>query len=123
MPTYEELGTRDAAEAMERESAVAAEPDEDSEVVVKEAPVTAHGTTGRKSTLHLIDRAIARLVRAGGRKTEGDAPHLLEGIAVVVYDPDKAHIVETIPPPGSGLRWSEFVEMMVAAYRGRFEDI
>lgn len=39
-----------------------------------------------KATTHLVERAIARFVRAGGRRTEGDAPHLLEGIAVVVFN-------------------------------------
>ena len=37
-----------------------------------------------KSTTHLIERAVGRFTRAGGRQTEGDAPHLLEGIAVCV---------------------------------------
>jgi hypothetical protein len=123
VPTYEESGTPDAAEAMEKESAVAMEPDEDPNALTEETPIPARGTGARKSTLHLVERAIARLVRAGGRETEGDAPHLLEGIAVVVYDPDKGRIEENIPPAGSSLRWSEFVEMMAAAYRGRFEDI
>src|SRR5215470_12236852 len=50
-------------------------------------PTSEETANGRKSTKHLISRAVNRLVRAGGRRTEGDAPHLLEGIAVVVYDP------------------------------------
>jgi hypothetical protein len=80
-------------------------------------------TTGaiRKPTTHLIQRAVSRLVRAGGRKTEGDAAHLLEGIAVVVYDPDTAQLHPTLPAPGSGLRWEEFIEMLAAAYESRFE--
>ena len=78
------------------------------------------GTT-RKSTIHLIERAVRRLVRAGGRKTEGDAAHLLEGIAVVVYDPDTGKLHPTLPAPGSGLRWDEFIETLAAAYESRFE--
>jgi hypothetical protein len=78
--------------------------------------------TGRKSTVHLIERAIERLVRAGGRRSEAEAPHLLEGIAVVVYDPDTATISLDLPAPGTGLRWEEFVEALVTAYRARFED-
>lgn len=74
-----------------------------------------------RSTLRLIQRAIARLIRAGGRRTEGDAPHLLEGIAVIVYDPDTGGLHPDLPPPGRGLRWDEFVAALVAAYEARFE--
>jgi hypothetical protein len=42
-------------------------------------PTSEESAGGRKSTKHLISRAVNRLVRAGGRRTEGDAPHLLEG--------------------------------------------
>jgi hypothetical protein len=35
-----------------------------------------------KPTTHLIQRAVGRLVRAGGRRTEGDAPHLLENLCM-----------------------------------------
>ena len=76
----------------------------------------------RKSTLHLIDRAIERLVRAGGRKSEAESAHLLEGIAVVVYDPDTGTINDQLPKPGSGLRWEEFVSALALSYKARFED-
>lgn len=79
------------------------------------------GEESRKPTLRLIQRAVGRLVRAGGRKTEGDAAHLLEAIAVVVYDPDTADLHATLPAPGSGLRWDEFIEALAAAYEARFE--
>lgn len=74
----------------------------------------------RKDTRHLIQRAIERLVRAGGRRTEGDAPHLLEGVGVIVYDPDTAQLDEELPPFQSSLRWSEFVLGLATAYQGRF---
>jgi hypothetical protein len=77
----------------------------------------------KKDTTGLIQRLVARLVRAGGRETEGDAPHLLEGIAVVVFDPDASSLSPDVPPAGSGLRWDEFIESLVAAYKGRFEDV
>ena len=76
----------------------------------------------RKPTLHLIERAIERLDRAGGRRSEADSPHLLEAIAVIVYDPDIRRLREDIPPPGSGLRWEEFIAELAASYRARFED-
>ncbi len=60
-------------------------------------------------------------MRAGGRKTEGDAPHLLEGISVVVYDPDTGVLHPDLPVAGSGLRWEEFVDSLVTAYQSRFE--
>lgn len=72
------------------------------------------------STVHLIQRAIKRLVRAGGRRTEGDAPHLLEGVGVVVYDPTAGAIHATIPSPDSGLRWEDFIANLAAAYDSRF---
>ena len=86
-----------------------------------EAAKTRGAATVRKPTIHLIQRAVSRLVRAGGRKTEGDAAHLLEGIAVVVYDPDTARLHSTLPAPGSGLRWDECIEMLATAYESRFE--
>lgn len=78
-------------------------------------------STGRRSTVGLIQRAVDRLQRAGGRVTEADAPHLLEAIAVVVYDPDTAMLETAVPPAGSGLRWDEFVDTLSATYLARFE--
>ena len=74
------------------------------------------------STVHLIERAILRLVRAGGRLSEGDAPHLLEGVCVLVYDPQSAALDQNVPPVGSRLRWDEFIEDLVQAYQSRFVD-
>jgi hypothetical protein len=75
----------------------------------------------KKPTSELIRRAIARLVRAGGRVTEGDAAHLLEAIGVVIYDPDTASLSEDLPPEDSGLRWEQFITALVNAYDARFE--
>lgn len=69
-----------------------------------------------------MTRAANRLSRAGGRKTQGDAPHLLEGVAVVVFDPESATIDPVVPPVETGLRWDEFIDLMAAAYQARFED-
>ena len=76
----------------------------------------------RKDTRPLIERAIQRFVRAGGRRTEGDAAHLLEAICVLVYDPDTATVAADSPPVGTGLRWDEFVEALSKAYESRFES-
>ncbi len=76
----------------------------------------------KKNTTHLIDRAVDRLSRAGGRETEGGAPHLLEGVGVIVYDPDRGKLDPNSPPHGSGLRWDEFVENLAVAYNSRFVD-
>jgi len=76
----------------------------------------------RRDTTSLINRAVARLIRAGGRRTEADAPHLLEGITVLVYDPDSGSIDAQLPPTGSGLRWDEFIDALVTSYEARFED-
>jgi hypothetical protein len=76
---------------------------------------------GQRSTRHLIERAVQRLIRAGGRKTEADAAHLLDGIAVIPYDPNTGTSEPDLPAPGSGLRWEEFVDAMAKAYEARFE--
>ncbi|MGH9089913.1 MAG: hypothetical protein ACRDZR_00805 [Acidimicrobiales bacterium] len=73
-----------------------------------------------KTTVHLVERAIARFVRAGGRRTEGDAPHLLESIAVVAFDRESGAIHPDLPPAGSGLRWDEFIDALATAYDARF---
>jgi len=73
-----------------------------------------------RSTTHLVDRAVARFVRAGGRRTEAEAPHLLEGIAVVLFDVESGDLSADVPPVGSGLRWSEFITALAVAYDARF---
>ena len=118
IPTYEEIGTPEAIRASQHEDAAL---NESSEAEATNGPEDSQ--SGRKSTVHLIERAIARLIRAGGRQTEGDAAHLLEGIAVVVYDPDSGLIVQGLPAARSGLRWEEFIDTLVAAYKGRFEEV
>jgi hypothetical protein len=134
VPTYEETGTRESvdAEAIEEVSELVDDSPEATQLViaglapssdtVATGPKDSFLPAGTKSTRHLIERAVQRLVRAGGRKTEGDAPHLLEAISVVVYDPTTSMVDPSLPPVGSGLRWTEFVTALVAAYNGRFED-
>jgi len=121
IPTYEESGTKEAQEADAQEVAVAeatelASLEPEGQFTAPDSPVR------RRDTRSLINRAVARLVRAGGRRTEADAPHLLEGIAVLVYDPDSSSIDTLLPPTGSGLRWSEFIDALVASYEARFEE-
>lgn len=84
-------------------------------------PTVEATASGWKSTRHLISRAIDRFNRAGGRRSEGDAPHLLEGIAVVAYDPQLGKIDEDLPGPESRLRWAAFLDDLASAYRSRFE--
>jgi len=83
-------------------------------------PTSEEGKAGQKSTIPVINRGVERLARAGGRRTEADAAHLLEGVAVVVYDPTSKILDPAIPPTGSGLRWDEFVDALAAAYHSRF---
>jgi hypothetical protein len=114
IPTWEEVGTKQAQSAAAEEAEHASEHAEET-AALDEMP-------GWKSTRHLIERAIARLVRAGGRRTEADAPHLLEAIAVVVYDPKTGALDDELPSSASGLRWNDFVAAMASAYDARFED-
>jgi hypothetical protein len=78
--------------------------------------------TDWKSTTHLVSRAVGRFVRAGGRRTEGDAAHLLEGIAIVAFDRGAGGVDPDLPLAGSGLRWSEFITAMADVYQSRFGD-
>lgn len=124
IPTYEAIGSKkEIEEEVDDEPSLAEQVDEVSlEVIVaSDSETVAPPSIANKSTVHLINRAVSRLVRAGGRRTEGDAPHLLEGIAVVVYDPDAGRLHDDLPAPGSGLRWSEFVDSLAATYQSRFE--
>ena len=76
-----------------------------------------------KSTTHLITRAASRFARAGeARRTEGDAAHLLEGVAVVAFDRETGAIEPDLPSVGSGLRWQEFIQAMADAYQARFGE-
>ncbi|MGI8810093.1 MAG: hypothetical protein ACR2KK_20060 [Acidimicrobiales bacterium] len=76
-----------------------------------------------KSTTQLVDRAVGRFIRAGGRRTEGDAGHLLEGIAVVAFDRLTGIIEPDSPPAGNGLRWNEFIDSLADAYQARFGEM
>jgi hypothetical protein len=122
IPTYEETGTKAAIEAEEKEVAETDDTDHSSETGKSATPEVVSTPAGRKSTTHLIERAIERLIRAGGRKSEAEAAHLLEGIAVIVYDPETATMLSDLPKAGSGLRWEEFTRDLITAYRARFED-
>ena len=125
IPTYEESGTGEAqeAEAIEESAEEGADHSESHEGNSRapNPPASAAGRATVKSTRHLIDRAVQRLIRAGGRKTEADAAHLLEGIAVVAYDPNTSKVDPDLPPVGSGLRWDEFITALTTAYAARFE--
>jgi hypothetical protein len=75
----------------------------------------------QRSTRHLTARAVQRLTRAGGRETEADAANLLEGIAVIAYDPNSEMVDPDLPASGTGLRWEELVDALAKAYEARFE--
>lgn len=79
------------------------------------------GDGTRLDTTTKIERLVGRFHRAGSRQTEGDAPHLLEAVGVVVFDPDTGAMHPNLPPAGLGLRWDEFIERLATAYETRFE--
>jgi hypothetical protein len=124
IPTWEEVGSKAAKKAEKAEEAIEEQDVENLVGEIEGSDEESSDSTNptRRSTVHLIERAVTRLIRAGGRKTEGDAAHLLEGISVVVYDPDNGLLHESLPPVGSGLRWDEFLSTLAEAYAGRFED-
>lgn len=75
----------------------------------------------KRDTRHLIERLVRRLQRTRRRESEADAPHLMEAVAVIFYDPDTNELVADLPPMGSGLRWDEFVTALSDTYDLRFE--
>ena len=75
----------------------------------------------KASTTHLLRRLERRLERTRKRLTEADPPHLLEAVALLVYDPTEGTLDHELPKPGTGLRWEEFVGSLVDAYEVRFE--
>jgi hypothetical protein len=100
--------------------------DADGEDVDEEDEVEALAEAGtavyKKSTIELINRLIQRLTNTRLRDTEADPGHLLEAVAVIVYDPDKAELHPTLPPDGSKLRWDKFIDILAERYDIRFED-
>jgi hypothetical protein len=89
-------------------------------LVIPTYEVTKKGA--KKSTMGLIDRTINRLVRAGRRRNESEAGHLLEGIGLIVYDPDTGLMDKTVPSQRSGLRWESFIAQIAEAYDTRFGE-
>ena len=75
-----------------------------------------------KSTVHLIDRLIKRLAQAGSRDNETGGSHLLEGIAVVAYDPQTQTLLPASPQPTSQLRWENCVQRLASLYDSRFGE-
>ena len=74
----------------------------------------------RVSTIHLVNRLVRRLQRTPLRDSEADAPHLLEAVSVIVYDPNTGQMHPDLPPVDSPLRWNEFVNRLADAYDLRF---
>lgn len=95
---------------------------DESEETEELAAAVVAGELYKKPTTHLLERLIKRLQRTRRRETEADAAHLLEAVTVIVYDPDTGQLDPALPPPGSGLRWDEFVAALADSYDIRFED-
>ena len=115
IPVWEWAKTGKAGEFADTEDSI----DEESKAV--DALKSSAGIKRKKPTDHLIRRAIDRFVRAGQRRSEGEAPHLLEGVAIVVYDPDTKQVSQTLPPQDSPLRWENFIIALAENYQARFE--
>lgn len=123
VPTYEEKQSQagPGSTIEQQQSDGSADEVEEAEVAEELAQAARAGSgLTRTSTLPLIERAVRRFERTRRRETEADAPHLLEAVSVVVYDPDSAS-VHPLPRPGRGLRWEEFIDHLVEAYELRFE--
>jgi hypothetical protein len=69
----------------------------------------------------VITRLANRLARTRARLTEVDPPHLLEAVALILYDPDTGAIDPDLPAAGQDLRWEEFLNRVAETYRLRFE--
>jgi len=111
-------GTANSVEGFAREvDEVAMEADEVAALAAaaKKRPLV------KVETLPLIDRLSKRLARIGRRRIESDPAHLLEALALIVYDPETSTIDSSMPAVGSGLRWDEFVTGLAETYDLRFE--
>jgi hypothetical protein len=120
------VGAADPVDDMDADDA-GAEGDEDVDEAEEAEDLAATAAADpaalyKKPTTHLLNRLITRLDRTRRRETEADAAHLLEAVAVIVYDPDTGELSPDLPPPGSGLRWDEFVTALAETYDVRFED-
>jgi hypothetical protein len=96
-------------------------PQEEEVVTELSAAIKAKRQLVKSSTTHLLERLERRLERTRKRLTEADPPHLLEAVALLVYDPDDGTLDPAFPKPGNGLRWDEFVGSLVDTYDVRFE--
>ncbi|MFA7297840.1 MAG: hypothetical protein WC211_11760 [Dehalococcoidia bacterium] len=98
--------------------------DSDDEEAVDELRVAARAGRALQlvPTTHLIARAIRRFERTRARETEADATHLLEAVAIVVYDPETGVLSDSLPALSSKLRWEHFVAALAEAYELRFES-
>jgi hypothetical protein len=114
--------TAEAQDAVAAEVAVESKQVEDIDETGEVVEMSRAPALYKRPTLVLLDRLVRRLQRTRPRETEADPPHLLEGIALVVYDPDSTALDPNVPPPGSGLRWEEFVQTLAEIYDVRFED-
>ena len=111
----------DNNEMVEESETAADEEDVDEEDEVQ-ALAEAGNTLYKKPTADLISRLSLRLSRTRRRETEADPTHLLEAVAIIVYDPDSAELHPSLPPVGSGLRWDEFIRDLAETYDIRFEE-
>lgn len=125
VPTWEWKAVSKQAHEADSTDVLDHQPDDfpaEEEVVTElSKTIKAKGQVVRAPTIHLIDRLARRLERTRTRLTEADPPHLLEAVALLVYDPDDGTVDPALPKPGSGLRWEEFVSSLVDTYDVRFE--
>lgn len=114
-----------AAARAERLEHSEATTEEDEETVESESVTSAAlenpMSLYKRPTDSLLERLVARLRRTPRRLSEADAAHLLEAVAVIIYNPDTAQLDESLPPVGSGLRWDEFITTVAETYDLRFE--
>lgn len=123
VPTWEWKSAKEPSEVRSEDVAPdgTEEVPEEEEVVSELSEARKAKLLVRASTRHLLERLARRLERTRQRLTEADPPHLLEAVALIVYDPDDGTIDQEIPRPGTGLRWDEFVGALVDTYDVRFE--
>jgi hypothetical protein len=89
-------------------------------------PTSERKTSGNdsewKSTLPAVQKAIKKFSAAGERRSEYDAPHLLEATAVVVFDVDSGLVRDDLPGETSPLSWGTYIDQLAAVYDLRFND-
>lgn len=89
-------------------------------------PTSERKSSGRdnewKSTVCGIQKAVKKFAASGERRNETDAAHLLESVAIVVFDVETGELRTDLPGETSEVAWDNYIKKLAAVYDLRFND-